>query len=445
MMRFDFLSLSPSIFIKNGKKGKNKLGGFFSIIFFLIMLAISIYYFYRYIFGLDYTVQFYKDNLLSMVSTYEEHEAIKAPKTVLLTVDNPNNADLVIYLSGNNSLIKKVSDKCNENFELDPNGNYFCFNLSFYHIDKDKINSVYFYCKENCTDSLGRPALLYIQMYVKNLIIDHTEKSPLLLNSRYGDALQVAINNNLFEGCIFFFTPIFYISSEVFSMKKNIYINTYLSEVSTREVFKSGDFFFEMNLGMYSDCDVYEREYKSFLNTLSSIGGLFSTLKLIFGILVAYYSNFENNAEITKSVFLKKDIYEFKIKNNIPLEKKLDIELHNEKKTSTKENNFDIEIPDEVKIKRKKFKINKKEQYFFSFLNCCKKRRTMKILNLCNDFVQNYLSAENIIFNMILFENYYKDNPIKIKKNSYLNDIEKEIDPDDFNEDLKLLDDFHEK
>ena len=200
-----------------------------------------------------------------------------------------------------------------------------------------------------------------------------------------------------------------------------------------------------MNLGMYSDCDVYEREYKSFLNTLSSIGGLFSTLKLIFGILVAYYSNFENNAEITKSVFLKKDIYEFKIKNNIPLEKKLDIELHNEKKTSTKENNFDIEIPDEVKIKRKKFNINKKEQYFCSFLNCCKKRRTMKILNLCNDFVQNYLSAENIIFNMILFENYYKDNPIKIKKNSYLNEIEKEIEPDDFNEDLTLLNDFHEK
>ena len=144
-------------------------------------------------------------------------------------------------------------------------------------------------------------------------------------------------------------------------------------------------------------------------------------------------------------MFLKKDIYEFKIKNNIPLEKKLDIELNNEKKTSTKENNFDIEIPDEVKIKRKKFNINKKEQYFCSFLNCCKKRRTMKILNLCNDFVQNYLSAENIIFNMILFENYYKDNPIKIKKNSYLNEIEKEIEPDDFNEDLTLLNDFHEK
>ena len=444
MMRFDFLSLSPSIFIKNGKKGKNKLGGFFSIIFFLIMLAISIYYFYRYFFGLDYTVQFYKDNLMAMVTSEEEYEAIKAPKTILLNVDNPNKADLDIYLSSNNTLIK-VSDKCNDYFELDPNGNFFCFNLSFYHMDKDKINIVYFYCNENCNDPLGRPALLYIQFYARNLIIDHTEKNPLLSKYAFGDAFHVAINNNLFENALFVFTPIFYISSEIFSTKTNTYIKTYLSQVSTREIFQSSKFFFAMNLGMVSDCDVYKREYKSFLNTLSTIGGLFSTLKLIFGILVAYYSNFENNAEITKSVFLKKDIYEFKIKNNIPLEKKLDIELHNEKKTSTKENNFDIEIPDEVKIKRKKFKINKKEQYFFSFLNCCKKRRTMKILNLCNDFVQNYLSAENIIFNMILFENYYKDNPIKIKKNSYLSEIEKEIEPDDFNEDLTLLNDFHEK
>ena len=52
----------------------------------------------------------------------------------------------------------------------------------------------------------------------------------------------------------------------------------------------------------------------------------------------------------------------------------------------------------------------------------------MKILNLCNDFVQDYLSSENIIFNMILFESYYKDNPIMLKENSYLKKIEYEID-----------------
>ena len=54
----------------------------------------------------------------------------------------------------------------------------------------------------------------------------------------------------------------------------------------------------------------------------------------------------------------------------------------------------------------------------------------MKILNLCNDFVQNYLSVEKIIFNMVLFENFYKDNPIKFKENLYLNQIKQEIEPD---------------
>ena len=83
---------------------------------------------------------------------------------------------------------------------------------------------------------------------------------------------------------------------------------------------------------------------------------------------------------------------------------------------------------------RKKFNVNKCEQYFCSFFNCCKccnfckTHRTMKILNLCSDFVQTYLSAENIIFNMILFENFYKDNPIKFTENSYLNKIDKDIE-----------------
>ena len=52
----------------------------------------------------------------------------------------------------------------------------------------------------------------------------------------------------------------------------------------------------------------------------------------------------------------------------------------------------------------------------------------MRILNLCSDFVQTYLSAENIIFNMILFESYYKNNPIKYNTNSFLNKIDKEIE-----------------
>ncbi len=58
----------------------------------------------------------------------------------------------------------------------------------------------------------------------------------------------------------------------------------------------------------------------------------------------------------------------------------------------------------------------------------------MKILNLCNNFVLEYLSAENIIFNSILFESFYEDNPIKLESNQYLKEIENEIFSDNEND-----------
>lgn len=132
------------------------------------MISITIYYFYRYITGLDYTVQFYKDNWYARVSDEEEYDAIKAPKSFLLSVANYDNAILDVYLTSNNSI--KELDKCNYNFEIDEKGEYYCFNLSFYHMDKDKINSILFECLDNCTDSKGRPAEIYIQMYTRNLV-----------------------------------------------------------------------------------------------------------------------------------------------------------------------------------------------------------------------------------------------------------------------------------
>ena len=52
MKRLDFLSSTPSIYLMKEKKGKNKLGGFFSIIFLLIMLILLIYYLYVFFYGL---------------------------------------------------------------------------------------------------------------------------------------------------------------------------------------------------------------------------------------------------------------------------------------------------------------------------------------------------------------------------------------------------------
>ena len=175
-----------------------------------------------------------------------------------------------------------------------------------------------------------------------------------------------------------------------------------------------------MNLN--TNCDIYIREYRTLLDTLSKIGGLFAPIKLLFEVLIFFYSDLEINSEITKSVFAKIKDYEYKPLKNIHIEKNLE--------------NIDTNISNEKKEIRKKLKVIKCEQYFCSFFNCCccfnlcKSTRTMRLLNLFSDFVQTNLSAENIIFNMLLFESYYKDNPIKFKKYSFLNQINKVIEND---------------
>ena len=65
----------------------------------------------------------------------------------------------------------------------------------------------------------------------------------------------------------------------------------------------------------------------------------------------------------------------------------------------------------------------------------------MNILNLCNNFVKEYLSVENIIFNMVLFERFYEDNPINILTINSLKEIEKELNnKNEYNEKEKSID-----
>ena len=62
----------------------------------------------------------------------------------------------------------------------------------------------------------------------------------------------------------------------------------------------------------------------------------------------------------------------------------------------------------------------------------------MRILNLCNKFVREHMSAENLIFNSILFEKFYEENPIRnFQQMEDLKEIEKEIY--NYNDENELL------
>ena len=172
MKRFDFLSSPPSIYLMNEKKGKNKLGGVFSIIFLLIMLILFIYYLYVFLYGLEYNLIYYRDNWTTSF-TEEEFENIKKPKTFIVYIDkNDNNAKIKGYVS--NGKVLKDTYLCNDKFEIDPDGKYPCFNLSFYHFTEEgeEDTMFYLYCEENCADSEGKSSIIGFNIQTPNLQID---------------------------------------------------------------------------------------------------------------------------------------------------------------------------------------------------------------------------------------------------------------------------------
>lgn len=236
----------------------------------MVMLAVSIYYFYIYFFGLEYSLTYYRDNWLTRLND-EEKKLIKEPKKFGFFIwSNPNNASLDFYLW--NGKEEKSFDKCNENLELDENGDVYCFDLSFYHLSSEEYKVIYLSCEENCIYPNGDPAKIGLQIYSHNLKINHKKKNPLSIEGLYGDRFVVATNNKFFVNYLYQFTPIIYYSSGIFTTKSFEYVTTYFNDVHVRSTYSnSNNDFFALNLVMNTHCDIYTREYKTLLNTLATM------------------------------------------------------------------------------------------------------------------------------------------------------------------------------
>ena len=81
MKILDFLSPSPSLYLLKENRGKNKLGAFFSLLFILAMIALSIYHIYIYSSEIEFNLTFYRD--MWYTSMYEEQkESFNKPKSL---------------------------------------------------------------------------------------------------------------------------------------------------------------------------------------------------------------------------------------------------------------------------------------------------------------------------------------------------------------------------
>ena len=191
MKHLDFLSSSPSLYLLKEKRGKNKLGGFFSIIFALVMIALSIYYFYVYLFGLEFNLIYYRDNWRTY-SNKEQKEIIKKPKSFIFGItENTNNAKIVpMYMDYYG--IERISEKCKINpFPDVLTNDAYCFDLMFFYMDdleNEEGNIIlYLYCVDNCTKSNGEPAEIEFLMITPDLKIDHSKENPLIESGYFGN------------------------------------------------------------------------------------------------------------------------------------------------------------------------------------------------------------------------------------------------------------------
>ena len=460
MQILDFLSPSPSLYLLKEKRGKNKLGSVFSLLFILAMIALSIYHFYIYSSELDFNLTFYRDTWYTSMSE-EQKESINKPKSISFGItSNPNKAKISLFLKDYyDEFIPAEKCKINPDPDLFIDEVY-CFDLTFNSLNEESKkgnNSLFLICEENCKDPDGEPALITVSMMSDMLKIDHKNKTPLNAKGENAQQLHLITSDNIQFQYHSIFTPILYNTTEKMNTKMKSYFDVQFTSIqheinfgNNTVVIKgksrlssevSGSLFAGFYIDINNYADIYIREYRTFLDTLSKIGGLFSPIKLLFELLIYFYSDLEINSEIVKNVFTKIKNYELKhlnIEMEQNIQKKINLNIKNEyeqvniENTDENQNKLIFDISKKNKEIRKKFKINKGEQYFYSFFNyCCyrchfcRTNRTLKILNSCSDFVETYLSAENIIFNTILFENYYKN--IKYNNNSYLKKIDKDI------------------
>ena len=100
----------------------------------------------------------------------------------------------------------------------------------------------------------------------------------------------------MYIGLNYKFTPILYNSSEILSTKKKSFINTYYSHYEESKFSLKDNGFAFLMIQLNTDCDIYIREYRTLLDTLSKIGGLFAPFKLLFEVLVFFYSDLETNS-----------------------------------------------------------------------------------------------------------------------------------------------------
>ena len=196
--------------------------------------------------------------------------------------------------------------RCEDHSKKNYDADIFCFNTNFFG------NYFSIKCKDNCTDLNGKPYELSFSVITQNLNINHDKKNPFEFSHEIGETFFTNTKSNFFQNYFLLWTPVIYNTTKIFSQGRDeslkFYINDFMERIQSKDI--DDDILATIYFGLSINCDIYEWKYNTLIDTVSAIGGLFSTVKIFFATLIMFYSNFENNYRITEKVILKKNIYQ---------------------------------------------------------------------------------------------------------------------------------------
>jgi len=427
----DFFSESPKVYIFQKETNKTKFGGFLFIIFIIIMIIISLAYILDYALNNSYKVEYTRYFNSSLL--LENKKRFKEMDKEISFKFNIRNHKYESITEAKDEFILFFRD-------VPINQNEFAKSkLSLFQL------KIYFKCPDEECKPKTSVEHYYLEIEYNGFELYHqNDTEPPLQNNE-----NVYFTH--FVGFSFDYSYYIHLNWETikyeeergvpkllnpFKTEKDEYISGYISSSHSTLIQQ------EKSLGIkylayltldndYTTYSQYRRKKMGFLDVLSNIGALFSTIRIFFLFFFRYYSNSYNNCKIVEKILLSKNIYsniEIELNNDLQNPKN-DINLKTNKtdnkmtellmKDTSKEKRLSIndDINEEVLDEKdednplKEFPKHSFWEFFYNniYCKCCKNRKNQEIINVYNEILFKYFSVDNILYNQIKLENIFKD------------------------------------
>ena len=437
MNKFDFISGAPKTFIFQKDSNKNNLGGIFTFLFCIIILAIIYYYLYEYFENPKYKVSYsYEDEFFYNIDEMYNNTNLYPTLNFNITIEPRNILKSIKLVTLENNIIpeknytKHISD----------------FNLKILY-KCTTLNNTY----HNCTlreEDIDQSSSDFFNLY--NLKIsflgyycDHQNPiSPIMRELDYED-FSFSINNNI---------DYYRFNWEIMKYQEeksmaglfggpNVYYGGFLTRKTLYSVPEQdpiqyeGEYYKEVAVLKFDrrNYAYYEKYFRDKISIFDAIANMCSLIITLYGIITfifcGFYSNSFDNYKIVEKI----------ISNNTNLHTRIpssfcepgiglinnDIETTNKSETFLDENEKDIQFGNIEKDNKNEeegetepeskqsFHLKKFHFYDFFYNNiytekCCKSQ-TQSVISTCNELISKYYSIDSIIYNQIRLENLFKD------------------------------------